>query len=121
LAKAADRSKSDWGHHSWGNGAYFMEAWGTAALQASRLDVAEEAFLEALAHDPGSVQAALGLRVLCENQGRKAEAERYADLAQRSWQHADPNDFAAILASLRNDPTAQRAERSVDNHKTAIP
>ena len=34
-----------------------------------KLDVAEEAFLEALAHDPGSVRAALGLQVLCERQG----------------------------------------------------
>jgi tetratricopeptide (TPR) repeat protein len=121
LAKAADRSKTDWGHHSWGNGAYFMEAWGTAALQANRLDVAEEAFLEALAHDPGSVQGALGLRVLCERQGRTAEAERYAQLAQRCWNHARPDDLAAVLDSLRSDPSAQRAERTVDNGKAAIP
>src|SRR5262249_7455574 len=63
LARAADRSKNDYGHHSWGNGAYYMEAWGVGALQADRAEVAEEAFLEALAHDPGSVRAALGLQV----------------------------------------------------------
>jgi tetratricopeptide (TPR) repeat protein len=112
LAKAAEKSKTDYGHHSWGNGAYFMEAWGTAALQVNRLDVAEEAFLEALAHDPGSVQAALGLRVLCERQNRGEEANRYADLAQRLWVHAEPSDLAAILSSLRQDATAQRAERN---------
>ena len=36
LAKAATRSKNDYGHHAWGNGAYFMEAWGVAALFGDR-------------------------------------------------------------------------------------
>ena len=70
LAKASERSKDDYGHHSWGNGAYFMEAWGEAALRSGRSETAEEAYLEALAHDPGSVRAPLGLQVLCEQAGR---------------------------------------------------
>src|SRR5205807_5932876 len=70
LAKAVDRSKNDYSHHAWGNGAYYMELWGTAALQAGQTEMAEEAFLEALAHDPGSVRAALGLHVLCERHRR---------------------------------------------------
>jgi hypothetical protein len=48
LAKAVARTKDDYDHHSWGNGAYYMEAWGMAALQAGKLDIAEEAFLERL-------------------------------------------------------------------------
>ena len=32
-----------------------MEAWGVGALAGQKLDAAEEAFLEALAHDAGSV------------------------------------------------------------------
>jgi Tfp pilus assembly protein PilF len=121
LAKAAERSKSDYGHHSWGNGAYFMEAWGVAALQSNRLDVAEEAFLEALAHDPGSVQAALGLRVLCEKQNRTEEALRYSELAERCWRRADANDFGAVLASLRQNVSTQSAQRPHANRGVAIP
>src|SRR5262249_50329359 len=43
LQRAVDRTKNDYSHHNWGNGAYYMEAWGVAALWANRLDVAEEA------------------------------------------------------------------------------
>ena len=59
-----------------------------AALQAGKYDIAEEAYLEALAHDPGSVRAALGLQVMCERLGRTEEAQRYADLARRCWARA---------------------------------
>jgi tetratricopeptide (TPR) repeat protein len=103
LAKAVDKSKNDYSHHAWGNGAYYMEAWGTAALQTSHFDVAEEALLEALAHDPGSVRAALGLQVLCEHQGRNDEALRYADLARRCWNRAEPGRLDIELASLRGE------------------
>jgi Tfp pilus assembly protein PilF len=100
LAKAADRSKNDYGHHAWGNGAYFMEAWGLAALHSRHDDVAEEALLEALAHDPGSVRAALGLQVLCERLGRTEEAARYADLARKCWARADSGSLRAELSAL---------------------
>src|SRR5262249_38654787 len=36
LAKAADKSKTDYSHHSWGNGAYYMEAGGIEALRSGR-------------------------------------------------------------------------------------
>ena len=108
LAKAVDKSKSDYSHHSWGNGAYYMEEWGTAALQGHKPDIAEEGLLEALAHDPGSVRAALGLQVLCERQGRTEEAARYAELAHRCWRRATPESFAAELASLRGDRGPQK-------------
>jgi tetratricopeptide (TPR) repeat protein len=103
LAKAATRSKDDYGHHAWGNGSYFMEAWGEAALFGGRPDVAEEAFEEALAHDPGSVRAALGLQVLCERSGRSDEARRYAELARRDWAKADAGRLDAELKALREE------------------
>jgi Tfp pilus assembly protein PilF len=103
LAKAADRSKNDYSHHAWGNGAYYMEAWGLAALQCDQFEAAEEGLLEALAHDPGSVRAALGLQVLCERRRRTDEAARYAELARRCWRKADPGAFEAELAAIRNE------------------
>src|SRR5262249_60116539 len=53
LQRAVDKTKADYGHHAWGNGAYYMEQWGAAALECGKLAAAEEAFLESLAHDPG--------------------------------------------------------------------
>jgi Tfp pilus assembly protein PilF len=66
-----------------------MEIWGVAALAVGEVNQAEEAFLEALAHDPAAARAALGLQVLCEHQVRNDEAARYAELARRLWEHAD--------------------------------
>jgi hypothetical protein len=121
LAKAVERSKKDYSHHAWGNGAYYMETWGAEALRAGSLDLAEEAFLEALAHDRGSVRAALGLQVLCERQGRTEEAARYAELAHRCWRRAEVRSFDAELASLKEEFTTktQRAQRKEENGKTA--
>jgi len=95
LAKTVARTKDDYRHHAWGNGAYYMEVWGIAALRSNRPDVAEEGFLESLAHDAGCFHAALGLQILCEQQGRTEEAQRYADLAQRCWRRALPSDLVA--------------------------
>jgi Tfp pilus assembly protein PilF len=115
LAKAADKSKSDYGHHSWGNGAYFMEAWGIAALRAHKDETAEEAFLESLAHDHGCVRAALGLHLLCQHQGRTEEATRYLELAHRCWRKAEPQTLGAELAWLRG------AELATKIHAKASP
>jgi tetratricopeptide (TPR) repeat protein len=101
LAKAVARTKDDYGHHSWGNGAYYMEAWGIAALQAGKLDVAEEAFLETLAHDTGAARGALGMQILCERQGRSEESLRFAELAQRCWRRADLGCLPQELGALR--------------------
>ncbi len=103
LARTVQKTKNDYSHHSWGNGAYYMETWGIAALHAGRVDAAEEAFLESLAHDPGSVRAALGMQVLCERHGRKEEAKRFAELARHCWSKADATQLAAELAYLRGD------------------
>ncbi|HLJ95610.1 MAG TPA: tetratricopeptide repeat protein [Gemmataceae bacterium] len=103
LAKIVDRTKNDYSHHAWGNGSYLMEVWGIAALHAHKVPTAEEAFLEALAHDPGSVRAALGLQVLCERLGRTEEARRYAELAQRNWRKADAPCLTAELLALRGE------------------
>ncbi len=101
LAKLVEKTKDDYTHHSWGNGATYMEAWGVAALQAGKQDVAEEAFLEALAHDAGSVRGALGLQVLCERQGRSEEASRYAELARRFWRRAAPQALENEMTWMR--------------------
>jgi hypothetical protein len=105
LAKAVERTKDDYGRHAWGHGAYYMEYWGIGALRANRLDVAEEAFLEALAHDAGSVKGALGMLIVCERQGRSEEMSRFADLAQRCWRKADPGLIHAELDYLRGQGT----------------
>jgi hypothetical protein len=86
-----------------------MEVWGEAALHGNRPEVAEEAFLEALAHDPGSVRGALGMQVLCERQGRLEEAKRFAELARKCWRRADPKDFEAELAEMRGQTVTSRA------------
>jgi tetratricopeptide (TPR) repeat protein len=101
LQRAVEKTKNLYAHHAWGNGAYYMEAWGVGALGAGRLDVAEEAFLEALAHDAGNARAALGLQVVCERLGRSEEAARYSELAHRGWRRAAPGALEAELAYLR--------------------
>jgi tetratricopeptide (TPR) repeat protein len=112
LQRVVDKTKNDYSHHAWGNGAYYMEAWGTAALHAGKNDVAEEAFLEALAHDPGSVRAALGLQVLCEKLDRTDEAERYAELAKRCWAKADQQRLDAELAEMRRPSVGTEAPKT---------
>lgn len=107
LKQVVDLTINDYSHHSWGNGAYYMEAWGIAALAANNLEVAEEAFHEALAHDPGSVRAALGMQVVCERTGRSEEVERFAALARRCWSKADAGHLATELAALRGEKPAQ--------------
>jgi Tfp pilus assembly protein PilF len=106
LAKAAERSKDDYGHHAWGNGAYFMEAWGIAALGCNRDKDTEEGFLEALAHDPGCARAALGMQVMCERTGRTDEAQRYAELARKCWARADSGKLEIELNALRGEHAA---------------
>jgi tetratricopeptide (TPR) repeat protein len=108
LGKVVERNKNDYRHHSWGNGAYYMESWGIAALQTNKLEVAEEAFLEALAHDRGSVRGALGMQILCERQGRTEEAGRFAELAQRCWSRASSASFLAEMSAIRGEVLATK-------------
>lgn len=100
LQRVVDRTKSDYAHHSWGGGAYFMEAWGIGALEAGDAASAEEAFLEALAHDAGSAIAAFGMEALCQRVGRTAEADSFAKLANRLWAKADPKDLSEMRATM---------------------
>ncbi|MGL6073322.1 MAG: tetratricopeptide repeat protein [Fimbriiglobus sp.] len=94
-----EKTKDDFSHHSWGNGAYYMEAWGESALEAGLVTEAEEAFLEALAHDSGSLRATLGLWALCQRLNRTDEADRYQKLATRLSQKTD----AKLVEHLRQD------------------
>jgi len=96
LERAVEKTKVDYTHHAWGGGAYYMEIWGIGALDAGKKEIAEEAFLEALAHDAGSVRAALGMEALCSRTGRTEEAQKFAALARRLWSKADPTDFEAL-------------------------
>jgi tetratricopeptide (TPR) repeat protein len=111
LQKCVEQTKDDYSHHAWGNGAYYMEIWGLEALGAGRLDVAEEAFLEALAHDSGSVRGAMGMQVVCEVQGRHEEARHFAELARRFWKHAQVQDFDREFSRVRE--SLQRASRAM--------
>ncbi|MFT3881068.1 MAG: hypothetical protein QM703_15575 [Gemmatales bacterium] len=102
LKKLADGSKNNYEQHAWGHGAYYMETWGLAALAAGREAVAEEAFLEAIAHDPGSFHGVLGMQILCERAGRTDEAKQYQAMAQKAWQHAELKTFLDEVASVRS-------------------
>jgi hypothetical protein len=106
LQRAVNQTKDDYLHHAWAGGAYYMEACGVGALECGNAAAAEEAFLEALAHDAGSLRAALGLQALCERLGRTDEAHRYASLAHRLWTKADPKHF-----ELLRDDMVHRATR----------
>lgn len=101
LKKAAVASQSNYEQHAWGHGAYFMEIWGQAALAAGNHAEAEEAFLEALAHDPGSFCGAAGLMVLCERTGKHDDAAQYRAMAEKAWQHAEVIEFNRALTQIR--------------------
>jgi tetratricopeptide (TPR) repeat protein len=118
LQRAVDKTKNDFGHHAWGNGAYYMEVWGECALAAWRPEVAEEAFLESLAHDPGSVKAALGMQVLCERQGRTTEAAHFGALARRAWRRAEVRSFDALRDQYEHGLPAAAQTRPADTTRT---
>lgn len=101
LQKLADESKKSYEQHAWGHGAYYMEVWGMAALAAGKETIAEEAFLEAIAHDPGSFRGALGMQVLCERAGKADEARQYQSMAEKAWQHAEVKTYTAEVAQAR--------------------
>lgn len=100
LKKLVDATKNDFNHHSWGNGAVYMEQWGIAALDCGSATDAEEAFQEALAHDTGSVRGALGMWAVCERLGRTDEAARYLKVAHRCWSRASASDFETLKTDL---------------------
>jgi len=114
LAKIVQKTKDDYYRHAWGHGAYFMESWGIGALKANRLAATEEAFLESLAHDAGSVRGALGMMVVCERMGRTEELNRFAELAQRCWRKADPGLIQSELEYMRSLGTAVSASTSIE-------
>lgn len=100
IRKVVDKTKNDFTHHAWGNGAVYMEWWGVSALEGGNAKEAEEAFQEALAHDAGSVKGALGLYALCERLGRGDEAARYLKVAKRCWSRAEPSRFEQLRIEM---------------------
>lgn len=102
LFRNVEKTKDDYYHHSWGNGAYYMEQWGIGALDAGNAEAAEEAFLESLAHDAGSVRAALGMAALCARLNRSGEAKQFGDLAKRLWNKADSRDFESLRTAMED-------------------
>jgi tetratricopeptide (TPR) repeat protein len=115
LKRCVDRTKDDHQAHSWGNGAKHMESWGQGALKAGNHAQSREAFLEALAHDPGSVTAALGLKILSEAEGKISQAARYGDLANRSWRRADPKDLKSLEEWMRGRSNIKAIRSQVVN------
>jgi tetratricopeptide (TPR) repeat protein len=115
LKRCVDRTKDDHQAHSWGNGAKHMESWGQGALKVGNHAQAREAFLEALAHDPGSVTAALGLKILSEAEGKTSQAARYGDLANRSWRRADPKDLKSLEEWMRGRSNIKATRSQVVN------
>ncbi len=113
LQRAVDKSKDDFSAHQWGHGAYWMEQWGIGALEAGNATVAEEAFLEALAHDAGSVRGALGMQALCNRLGRSEEAARFGQVAERCWAKADRKNFEMWRAEFIKK--AECVERSTSS------
>jgi tetratricopeptide (TPR) repeat protein len=105
LRRTIDKTKDDFVHHAWGGGAYYMEVWGTAALEAGIASEAEEAFQEALAHDAGSVRGALGMWAVCDKLGRTDEAARFLKVARRCWAKAETEAFAALQADFAKKAT----------------
>ncbi len=101
LREAGKRAVKDSSLHAWGGGSYMLEVWGEAALRAHRLDDAEEAFLEALAHEHGSIVGALGMQVVWERRGRADMAAHFAGRAGQIWKDADPGALDRQLARLR--------------------
>jgi hypothetical protein len=106
LREAAAKAVKDYDAHAWGGGSYLLEAWGEAALWAHRWDEAEEAFLEALAHEHGSIVGALGMQVVSERRGQTEQAARYAERARAIWKDADAGALERQLARLRKMATA---------------
>jgi tetratricopeptide (TPR) repeat protein len=122
LKRSVDKTKDDFTFHAWGHGADTMEIWGIAALQCGNAVEAEEAFLEALAHDAGSAKAAFGLYALCQKLNRKDEADRYLKLAQRCWSRADSiaiekmkESMLGFAQNVKEKPTAVVAEAIKDS------
>ena len=90
MQRAVDKSKDEFSAHAWGHGAYFMEQWGIGALEAGNAAIAEEAFLEALAHDAGSVRG----RWACRHSAIGSAAPKRPPASRRSPNAAGPRPTA---------------------------
>jgi len=103
--KTAWDSVQDGSIHFFGGGGYFPEAWGEQCLRLGRLDDAEFAFHEALAHEHGSIVATLGMQVVWERRNRPDLAKHYADRAAELWKNADKGALDRQLERMRGFAT----------------
>lgn len=101
LRESGAKAVGDSALHAWGGGSYILENWGEAALRAHRWDEAEQAFLEALAHEHGSIIGALGMQVVSEQRARPDLAAHYRDRARAIWKDADAGALDRQLDRLR--------------------
>ena len=102
LREAAARAVKDTSLHAWGGGSYLLEVWGETALRAGKLDEAEEAYHEALAHEHGSVLGALGMQVVWERRGNPDLVRHYAARAAAAWKDSDPGALQRQLDRVRS-------------------
>jgi hypothetical protein len=56
------------------------------------------------------------MHILCERQGRNEEAERFANLARRSWPKAAPESIPAELEYLRTKVVLPTGESEPEKH-----
>jgi tetratricopeptide (TPR) repeat protein len=116
LREAGAKAVKDSGLHAWGGGSYMLEVWGESALRARRWDEAEEAFLEALAHEHGSIIGALGMQVVWEKRGKPELAAPYAARAASIWKDADSGALERQLTRLRGIAAGNLSAQGGDVH-----
>jgi len=68
-----------------------VEGWANVALALGDYAIAENAYREALAREPGSGRAFFGLAASLEGQGKTTEASAARERAAKAWANADPN------------------------------
>ena len=68
-----------------------VEATGSLALHVGDYVTAERAYTDALAAEPGSGRAYVGLAAALEGLERPEEAQARLEQAERAWDKADPD------------------------------
>jgi hypothetical protein len=93
---------------------------GEACLRVHQWGDAEQAFLEALAHEHGSIVAALGLQVVSEQRGDQEMVRHYAARAAKIWKDADagaPDRQLARLRALAGQPAPSGTQQQSNSER----